>query len=102
VASRANIRSGSKEASRSGLSCPIPCPRTRLAALAGFLGRGHEAALLSCGRLDSIAEVLPDPELFLYACERREALVSSQIEGTQSSLLDLLVVELCVRGEAYS
>ena len=38
--------------------------------------------------------MLPDRELFLYAYVRREALLSSQIEGTQSSLSDLLLFEL--------
>jgi Fic family protein len=45
------------------------------------------------GRLDGIASVLPDPSLFLYIYIRKEALLSSQIEGTQSSLSDLLLYE---------
>ena len=54
----------------------------------------HDRALLACGRLDGVASLLPDPDLFLYAYVRREALLSSQIEGTQSSLSDLLLFEL--------
>jgi len=73
---------------------PHPLPPDPSPELAGALGRRHEAALVACGRLDSISELLPEPELFLYAYVRREALVSSQIEGTQSSLSDLLVFEL--------
>lgn len=53
-----------------------------------------ERALLALGRLDSVATLLPDPHLFLYAYVRKEALLSSQIEGTQSSLSDLLLFEL--------
>ena len=53
-----------------------------------------ERSTLSLGRLDSITALLPDPQLFLYAYVRREAVVSSQIEGTQSSLSDLLLFEL--------
>ena len=53
-----------------------------------------ERALLALGRLDSISTLLPDPHLFLYCYVRREAVVSSQIEGTQSSLSDLLLFEL--------
>ena len=49
---------------------------------------------LALGRLDSITLLLPDPDIFLYAYVRREALLSSQIEGTQSSLSDLLLFEL--------
>jgi len=51
-------------------------------------------ALLACGRLDGVSALLPDPDLFLYAYIRREAVLSSQIEGTQSSLSDLLLFEL--------
>lgn len=56
--------------------------------------RLHEHALLACGRLDAVTALLPDPDLFLYAYVRREAVLSSQIEGTQSSLSDLLLFEL--------
>lgn len=53
-----------------------------------------EQATLALGRLDSITLLLPDPNIFLYAYVRREAVLSSQIEGTQSSLSDLLLFEL--------
>jgi Fic family protein len=53
-----------------------------------------ETALLACGRLDASTALLPDPDLFLYSYVRREAVLSSQIEGTQSSLSDLLLFEL--------
>ena len=53
----------------------------------------YERALLALGRLDSITAFLPDPSLFLYLYVRKEAVLSSQIEGTQSSLSDLLLYE---------
>ena len=53
-----------------------------------------ERAVLALGRLDSISTLLPDPHLFLYTYVRKEAVLSSQIEGTQSSLSDLLLFEL--------
>lgn len=53
-----------------------------------------ERATLALGRLDSVTLLLPEPELFLYAYVRREAVLSSQIEGTQSSLTQLLLFEL--------
>src|SRR5262250_974941 len=53
-----------------------------------------ERATLALGRLDSITLLLPEPNIFLYAYVRREAVLSSQIEGTQSSLADLLLFEL--------
>ena len=53
-----------------------------------------DGALLALGRLDSVGTVLPDAHLFLYTYVRKEAVLSSQIEGTQSSLSDLLLFEL--------
>lgn len=52
-----------------------------------------DAALLALGRLDSVGTLLPDTHLFLYMYVRKEAVLSSQIEGTQSSLSDLLLFE---------
>lgn len=52
-----------------------------------------ERATQGLGRLDGITSVLPDTSLFLYMYVRKEALLSSQIEGTQSSLSDLLLYE---------
>ena len=62
--------------------------------LSGDRQRLLEKSTLALGRLDSITILLPDPQLFLYAYVRREAVLSSQIEGTQSSLSDLLLFEL--------
>lgn len=53
-----------------------------------------ERASLALGRLDSVSTLLPDTRLFLYAYVRKEAVLSSQIEGTQSSLSDLLLFEM--------
>ena len=52
-----------------------------------------ERATLALGRLDGLTAVLPDPALFMYSYVRKEAVLSSQIEGTQSSLSDLLRFE---------
>ena len=52
-----------------------------------------EKANRSLGRLDGVASIFPDPALFLYMYVRKEALLSSQIEGTQSSFSDLLLFE---------
>ena len=54
----------------------------------------HGEAQLALGRLDGIVSLLPAPEQFLYAYVRKEAVASSQIEGTQSSLSDLLAYEI--------
>lgn len=55
----------------------------------GLLDRANQ----SLGRLDGITLLLPDPDRFLYSYIRKEAVLSSQIEGTQSSLSDLLLFE---------
>lgn len=59
---------------------------------------GKLQALLSeadraLGRLDGSIQTLPNPDLFVYMYVRKEAVLSSQIEGTQSSLQDLLAAE---------
>ena len=52
-----------------------------------------EKANRALGRLDGIAALLPDTAFFIYNYVRKEALLSSQIEGTQSSLSELLLFE---------
>jgi len=59
----------------------------------GTLQAPLEAALLALGRLDGLSRLLPAAHLFLYSYVRKEAVLSSQIEGTQSSLSDLLLFE---------
>src|SRR3989441_1569370 len=66
-----------------------PNPPVELAGLYQHLERANQAL----GRLDALATLLPDAKLFLYLYVRKEALLSSQIEGTQSSLADLLLFE---------
>ena len=61
-----------------------------------------EQANQALGRLDGFTSVLPDLSLFLYAYVRKEALLSSQIEGTQSSLSDLLLFETVKHREFQS
>jgi Fic family protein len=58
-----------------------------------LLYRSLENANRALGRLDGVTSILPDTPLFLYMYVRKEALLSSQIEGTQSSLSDLLFFE---------
>jgi Fic family protein len=53
-----------------------------------------DQALLSLGRLSASSVFLPDNNLLLYLYVRKEAVLSSQIEGTQSSLSDLLLFEI--------
>lgn len=73
---------------------PEPLPPSPPIAIIGQRQQLLERATIAVGRLDSISTLLPDPHLFLYSYVRREAVLSSQIEGTQSSLSDLLLFEL--------
>ena len=73
---------------------PAPLPPNPPLAMDGTLQQALEAAVLALGRLDGVARHLPDRALFLYAYVRKEAVLSSQIEGTQSSVSDLLFYEL--------
>src|SRR5438552_291802 len=73
---------------------PHPLPPDPPLALGNSRQRLLEQATLALGRLDSITLLLPEPNIFLYAYVRREAVLSSQIEGTQASLADLLLFEL--------
>lgn len=72
---------------------PHPLPPQPPLELTGKLREKMDGALISLGRLDGISTLLPDPSLFLYMYVRKEAVLSSQIEGTQSSLSDLLLYE---------
>jgi Fic family protein len=58
-------------------------------SLQAILAEANQAV----GRLDGMTSALPDLKLFLYSYVRKEAVLSSQIEGTQSSLSDLLLYE---------
>ena len=73
---------------------PNPLPPDPPLELAGALAHSLDRAHVALGRLDGVSTVLPDPHLFLYAYVRKEAVLSSQIEGTQSSLADLLLYEI--------
>ena len=73
---------------------PSSLPPNPPLVMDGTLQQDLEAAVLALGRLDGIARHLPDKALFLYAYVRKEAVLSSQIEGTQSSVSDLLFYEL--------
>lgn len=66
-----------------------PVPPIRLDPLQHLLEQANQAL----GRLDGLASILPDLSLFIYTYVRKEAVLSSQIEGTQSSLSDLLMYE---------
>jgi Fic family protein len=79
------------ETVRAFVPAPLPPrPPINLAPLVRKLDRANQAL----GRLDGLRTLLPDPQLFMYLYIREEAVLSCQIEGTQSSLSDLLLYEL--------
>ena len=73
---------------------PHPLPPNPPLQMDGTLNQALAKAMLALGRLDGISSLLSDPASFIYAYVRKEAVLSSQIEGTQSSLSDLLLYEL--------
>jgi len=73
---------------------PTPLPPNPPIEWTPELRSKFDQALLSLGRLDSVSTLLPETSLFLYMYVRKEAVLSSMIEGTQSSLSDLLLFEL--------
>ncbi len=81
-----------------GIACkafvPAPLPPNPPLEINGKLQSRINQAMLALGRLDAISTLLPDARLFLYSYVRKEAVMSSQIEGTQSSLSDLMVYEM--------
>lgn len=84
------IKASEQESFRAFVPPPLPPdPPVRLDSLQLLLEQANQAL----GRLDGLASLLPDLSLFIYTYVRKEAVLSSQIEGTQSSLSDLLLFE---------
>ena len=73
---------------------PAPLPPRPPIDWTPELRNKFDQAFLALGRLDSVSTLLPDTSLFLSMYVRKEAVLSSMIEGTQSSLSDLLLFEL--------
>lgn len=72
---------------------PAPLPPDPPIRVEGSLQALLSKADLALGRLAGSIETLPNPDLFVLMYVRKEAVLSSQIEGTQSSLQDLLAAE---------
>ncbi|MDI3259360.1 MAG: Fic family protein [Sinobacteraceae bacterium] len=72
---------------------PAPLPPDPPLDLGGALREALSAADHALGRLDGAVLTLPNPDLFVFMYVRKEAVLSSQIEGTQSSLQNLLAAE---------
>jgi Fic family protein len=81
-----------------GVACnafvPRPLPPHPALVLDNKLHSRINNAMLALGRLDAVSILLPASQLLLYSYVRKEAVMSSQIEGTQSSLNDLMLYEM--------
>jgi Fic family protein len=73
---------------------PAPLPPKPPVEWTPALRARFDAALVALGRLDAVTDLLPNVSLLLYSFVRKEAVLSSMIEGTQSSLADLMLYEL--------
>src|ERR671938_1582826 len=80
---------------------PAPLPPDPPVAMDPELTRLLSDADRSLGRLDGATSVLPNPDLFVAMYVRQEAVLSSQIEGTQSTLQDVLEFEIDARGDEH-
>lgn len=76
---------------------PTPLPPEPPVRLEGELQALLSRADQALGRLDGSIQTLPNPDLFVFMYVRKEAVLSSQIEGTQSSLQDVLAAEARIR-----
>ena len=72
---------------------PTPLPPVPHIEWSVELREKYEQALIALGRLDSVSTLMPETSMFLYMYIRKEAVLSSMIEGTISSLSDLLIFE---------
>jgi Fic family protein len=77
---------------------PAPLPPDPPIQMDNELTRLLSDADRALGRLDGVSSILPNPDLFVAMYVRHEAVLSSQIEGTQSSLDDVLQFEVDARG----
>ena len=95
---RAEGRSGRYVRQQAGYKAFLPArlPPEPEVSITGDLQKLLSEADLALGRLDGSIQILPNPDLFVYMYVRKEAVLSSQIEGTQSSLQDLLAAEASI------
>ncbi len=89
------LRAGQYVEQRTGYKpfVPTPLPPNPPVVLNAELHRLLSDADRALGRLDGSIQTLPNPDLFVFMYVRKEAVLSSQIEGTQSSLVNLLEAE---------
>jgi Fic family protein len=85
-----------KQPNRYSAFMPEALPPVPPIAIDGTMQTILSKADRALGRLDGSIQTLPDPDMFVFMYVRKEAVLSSQIEGTQSSLNDLLEAEAAI------
>ena len=90
-----------KQATGYAAFIPAPLPPDPAIKIDAELSRALSEADRTLGRLDGVATVLPNPDLFVSMYVRQEAVLSSQIEGTQSTLEDVLQFEIDSKGREF-
>jgi len=97
------VRAGRYVKQREGYSAfiPAPLPPDPAVAMEAELTLLLSHADRALGRLDGATSILPHPDLFVAMYVRQEAVLSSQIEGTQSTLEDVLAFEMDTRGQEH-
>lgn len=90
-----------KQATGYAAFIPAPLPPDPAIRIDAELSRDLSEADRALGRLDGVATVLPNPDLFVSMYVRQEAVLSSQIEGTQSTLEDVLQFEIDSKGREF-
>ncbi len=90
-----------KQATGYAAFIPAPLPPDPAIKVDAELSRDLSEADRTLGRLDGVATVLPNPDLFVSMYVRQEAVLSSQIEGTQSTLEDVLQFEIDSKGREF-
>ena len=98
-----NLRSGKYVKQLEGYRAFIPAPLPPVPSLEmdRELTRLLSEADHALGRLDGVTSILPNPDLFVSMYVRHEAVLSSQIEGTQSTLEDVLQFEIDANGQEH-
>ena len=102
-AQQASTRAGRIVAQSTGYAAfvPAPLPPQPPIAFDHALAALLSEADVALGRLDGVTSILPNPDLFVAMYVRQEAVLSSQIEGTQASLTDVLQFEVAEEGEPH-
>lgn len=76
---------------------PLPFPPSEAVSLSRGTEMKHAEAMRLIGKLDGITQLLPDKDFFLLMFFRKEAASSSQIEGTQATMVDAIEAEIAPR-----